>query len=57
MSKPILIVVVVMIDVVFVKKNPYPKKLFRSKRVKSKKVVVQKNANQKMKVQKKLGSK
>ena len=70
-SKPILIVVGVVIDVVFVQKMLGPKKcwlkksmskktldkkLFGSKRVKSKKVVVQKNVVQKMKVQKNFGS-
>ena len=66
MSKPILVVVVV-IDVVFVKKNVGPRKFwlkkihvqenFGSKRVGSKKIVVQKNVVQKSKVQKNFGSK
>ena len=67
-SKPILIVVVdVVIDVVFVKQMSCPKKIwlknirvqknFGSKRVRSKKVVVQTNVVQKIKVQKNFGSK
>ena len=69
-SKPILIVVVVVvIDVVFVKKNVWPKKFcfkvqkrFRqkkigSRRVRSKKIVVQKNFVQKIKDQKNFVSK
>ena len=72
-SKPILVVVVVVvIDVAFVKKMLGPKKIlfkkihvqknfrkknFGSKRVRSKKIVVQKNVVQKIKVQKNFGSK
>ena len=73
MSKPILIAVVVVdMDVVFVKNMLGPKKvwlekihvqrnfrqkIFGSKRVGSRKVVVQKNVVQKIKVQKNFGSK
>ena len=75
MSKPILIVVVVVvvnIDVVFVKnmlgpkeillkKNPCPKKLeakkFWSKRVRSRKVVVQKKLSKKLRFKNILGPK
>ena len=67
-SKPMLIVVVVVvIDVVFVKKILGPKKFwlknihvqknFGSKRVRSKKVVVQTNVVKKFEVQKNFGSK
>ena len=59
-SKPMLIVVVVVvIDVVFVKKILGPKKfwlkIFGSKRVRSKKVVVQTNVVKKFEVQKNFG--